>query len=107
MTVDTEIESSQHLTEEPAGEAAPVETRGRGRWAWDDFGAPRLNDRTIALATDFELIGHLEKVMAEVRLRAERNPGFYELYGLLLNLPKREQPTKGLFADITELRNRC
>lgn len=72
----------------------------RGRWAWDDFGAPRLDDRTIMLATDMELIAQMQKVVAEIRKRAEASPAFYELAGLLLNLPKSEPLTKGLFASI-------
>jgi hypothetical protein len=72
----------------------------RGRWAWDDFGAPRPDDRTISLATDFELVEILRKATAELQRRAQHNPGLYELYGLLLNLPKIEPLTKGLFTSI-------
>jgi hypothetical protein len=101
MTVDNEMESPQHLTEEPAGEVAPVETRGRGRWAREDFGAPRPDDRIIAMMTDLELVSHVQKATAEIRRRAKRNPALYELAGLLLNLPKQE-PAKGFFAEIGE-----
>lgn len=75
----------------------------RGRWAFEDFGAPRLEreiDRAIQVATDIELIEALQRIGAEVQQRARRRPAFFEAYGLISTLPKIE-PTHGLFAGIT------
>jgi hypothetical protein len=76
-------------------------TTGRRRWAWEEPGAPRPDDRIIAMMTDLELVSHVQKATAEIRRRAKRNPALYELAGLLLNLPKQE-PAKGFFAEIGE-----
>ena len=100
--MDTEIESPQHLTEEPAAEVAPVDTRGRGRWAWEDPGAGRLSteaDRIIRIGTDLELVEGFHKMAAEIQRRSMLRPAFFETYGLISTLPKIE-PTKGLFAGL-------
>src|SRR5687768_15560058 len=99
--MDTEHE--QVMQNEPVDCAIDPTSRattGRRRWAWEEPGAPRPDDRIIAMMTDLELVSHVQKELAEIRRRAERNPGIYELAGLLLNLPKADQPAKGFFAEI-------